>query len=89
MHSAPASPTAAVAQLHSLHRGRADAGLDRALRAVPVPDNPLAPVRQAQDPHLRQERVSFRSRRVAALEHIGERILVAVGLMEGNKCNCS
>ena len=38
---------AAVVQLHPLHRDRADAGLDQALRTVPVLDNALAPVRQA------------------------------------------
>src|SRR4051794_34003248 len=44
----PCLAGAAVVQLHPLNRDRADAGLDQALRAVPVSDNALAPVQQAQ-----------------------------------------
>ena len=47
MRSAPASSAPRSCSFHPLHRDRADAGLDQALRAVPVADNTLAPVRQA------------------------------------------
>ena len=56
----PSLASAAVAQLHPFNCDRADAGLDQALRAVPVSDNALAPVRQLLALHLGQERVSFR-----------------------------
>jgi hypothetical protein len=53
-----AGPT--VAQLDPLHRDRADPGLHQALRAMPVPHDALAPVRQPLAPHLSQERLGFR-----------------------------
>ena len=40
-----------VAQLDPLHRDRADAGLHLALRAVAMPNQALAPVRQPNLPH--------------------------------------
>ena len=45
---------------HPLHRNWADARLHQALRAMAVPNQALAPVRQPHLPHGGQERLGFR-----------------------------
>jgi len=79
-----------VAQLDPLHRDRADPGLNQALRAVAVPDNALAPVRQPLALHLSQERLGFRLDGLgqqparAAPQNRRQRIIDIIGLTEGN-----
>ena len=66
----PASIGAAVPQPNPLHRDRADAGLNLALRPMAVADNAVPPVGQLHAPHLGKECVSLRldslSQQVAA-----------------------
>jgi len=81
---------AAVAQLDPLHLNRADPGLHQALRAVAVPDDTLAPVRQPLAFHRRQECVGFRldglgqQAACAASQDRRQRIVDLIGLTEGN-----
>ena len=86
----PSVAGAAVAQLHPLHRDRADPGLDQPLRAVAVPHQALAPVRQPHALHRGQERLGLRLDRLgqqpagAAPQDRRQRIVDRVGLTEGN-----
>jgi len=79
-----------VAQLYTSHRDRADAGLHLALRAVAVPNQALAPIRQPHLPHGGQERIGFRldglcQHPAGAVAQDGrERVVNRVGLTEGN-----
>ncbi len=86
----PARAGAPVAQLHPLHRDRADPGLRQALRATAVPDHPLASVRQAHVLHSGQEGLGFRRHRLrqqpvgVAPQDGGQRAVDLVRLTERN-----